>query len=314
MSCSTSRRLLLSTMVILVATGCSAKLESDAMGGQTEDYRHDESLQRSVSLSWRCRTTSLVSSLFSPSGDSPCGDDRGYGEASAPINPDGTFEMPAVDSRVTKFLSVPSFYFRLELVTIDENGEEDRDLLTGGKIINRSSLRWALEPYRSLRHIVIEDVCVDASIVVTDGQKQLSFDDILREYPDSHNMTREYVLQGSYRKDGVNVLQPNFRLHYNDGKFCGSNLGLFVPAVDEGVKETLYFFGRVEASAGVVYSISAPNPVSGQRKRDYRWVRDVTTRKGESPVSPVGEETRLADELLVPIELELDITHKSETQ
>ncbi len=308
---SVINRLSLSILALLLLSGCSARIESDATDGKIDDYKHDESLQRSIRLSWTCQSTSLVSSLFSPSGSSSCGGDDGWGEVLAPIEPDGTFRIPPVESKVTKFFSRPSLYSRWEIVTVDEDGVEDRDLITGGRIFNRLHFKGELDRYSSLRHIAIEDTCVDASIVAIEGSERFPYDDILQRYPDSHNMSRRYFFSVTLKRDGVVVMSPNFGMPYENGRFCSRNFGLFLPADSAAADETLSYYGRVEVSAGVVYSTSPPNPENGQRTRDYRLAKGLIVRRGESPVGAVN---RIPPEMLAPISIELDITHASKSQ
>lgn len=78
-----------------------------------------------------------------------------------------------------------------------------------------------------------------------------------------------------------------------------------VTASAQHAKDQLSFSARVEIAAGVVYSSSPPDPATGQESRDYRYVREVVSRNGNSPV---GVTNRIPRELLAPIDLELDIT------
>ena len=292
-------------LALMFLAGCSARIESTAVDGQIENYRHADSMQRSMRISWKCRTKGVISGLFSTSGDTGCNDDDGRGEVTLPISPDGTFEIPALDVKVTKFFSSPSLYFSWELVTVNESGEEDAELLIGGKVYNKQFFQDVLAEYRSLRHFAIEDACVAADITAVDGAKRFPFDDISRVYPESYNFTRVYYLSATLKRDGQVVASPNLDMAYDGARFCGTGLGLFVPAGESGAREELSFSARVEIAAGVVYSISPPDPDTGQRSRDYRLVREVVFRKG---VSPVGPEYRLPEKLLEPISLELDIT------
>lgn len=88
-------------------------------------------------------------------------------------------------------------------------------------------------------------------------------------------------------------------------------MGLYVPAGDEAATYELYLRARIDISAGVVYSVSPPDPVTGQRKKDARQVREVIGR--EAKIS-VALENRIPEELLEPIELELDITRATSVQ
>lgn len=298
-------RMLVPLLALMFLAGCSARIESAAVDGQIENYRHADGLQRSIRLSWKCRTKSVISSLFSTSGETGCNDDGGRGEVKLPISPEGTFEIPALDVKVTKFFSSPSLYFRWELVTVNEYAEEDAELLIGGKVYNHRFFQDVLAEYRSLRHVAIEDACVAAEITAIDGPKRFPFDDIMQVYPDSYNFTQVYYLSVTLRRDGQVVTSPHLDMVYDQSRFCGTDLGLFVPAGEKGAREELSFSARVEIAAGVVYSTSPPDPVTGQRSRDYRHVREVIVRKG---VSPVGLENRIPEDLLEPITLALDIT------
>jgi len=289
----------------ILLAGCSARIETEAVDGRIENYRHADGLQRSIRISWKCGTKSLVSSLFSPSGETGCNEDDGRGEVRLPISPEGTFEIPALDAKVTKFFSSPSLYFRWELVTVNEYGEEDTELLIGGRIFDNRSFEDVIAKYSSLRHITIEDACVAANIIAKDGSERFPFDDIKRVYPDSYNFTQAYHLNATFRRDGQVVASPYLDMVYDKGRFCGTNLGLFVSAGEQGAREELSFSARVEIAAGVVHSISPPDPVTGQRSRDYRHVHEVILREAEAPV---GLKNLIPRELLAPITLELDIT------
>lgn len=296
---------LLPLFALIFLAGCSARIETEAIDGHIEDYRHADGLQRSIRISWRCGTKSIVSSLFSPSGETGCNEEEGRGEVELPINPDGTFEIPAFDVKVTKFFSSPSLFFRWELVTVNENGEEDTRLLTGSRVYDNRFFEDVLAEYSSLRHISIEDACVVANITARDGSERFPFDDIKRVYPDSRNFTQVYYLGATLRRDDQVVASTYLGMDYDQARFCGTNLGLFVPKGEQNVTEELSFSARVEIAAGVVYSISPPDPVTGQKSRDYRHVREVITRKAEAPV---GLKNRIPAELLAPITIELDIT------
>ena len=298
-------RILLQLLALTFLAGCSARIDTEAVDGRIEDYRDADGLQRSMRISWNCRTKTIVSGLFSTSGDTGCDDDDGRGEVRLPISPEGTFEIPAFDVKVTKFFSSPSLFFRWELVTVNEYGEEDADLLTGGRIYSNQFFEDVIAEYSALRHITIEDACVAASIIARDGSERFPFDDIKRVYPDSHNFTRIYYLNVTLRRDGQVVASPYLDMDYDQDRFCGTNLGLFVPAGEQDAIEELSFSARVEIAAGVVYSVSPPDPVTGQRRRDYRHVREVIVRKG---ASPVGLQNLIPRELLAPLNLELDIT------
>jgi hypothetical protein len=97
-------------------------------------------------------------------------------------------------------------------------------------------------------------------------------------------------------------------LDYNGGQFCGTGLGLHVPAGEKTSTFELSLHARIEVSAGIVYAVSPPDPDSGQRKRDFRLVRDVISRKA---TIPVANQNRIPEELLEPIEIELDITRSA---
>ena len=298
-------RILLQLLALAFLAGCSARIDTKAVDGRIENYRDADGVQRSMRISWNCRTKGIISGLFSPSGDTGCDDDDGRGEVRLPISSEGTFEIPAFDVKVTKFFSRPSLFFRWELVTVNEFGEEDATLLTGGRIYSNQFFEDVIAEYSALRHITIEDACVAASIIARDGSERFPFDDIKRVYPDSHNFTRIYYLNVTLRRDGRVVASPYLNMVYDQDRFCGTNLGLFVPAGEKDASEELSFSARVEIAAGVVYSVSSPDPVTGQRRRDYRHVRDVIIRKGKSPV---GLQNLIPRELLAPITLELDIT------
>ena len=289
----------------ILLAGCSARIETEAVGGRIENYRHADDLQRSIRISWKCGTKSIVSSLFSPSGETGCNDDDGRGEVRLPISREGTFEIPALDVKVTKFFSSPSLYFRWELVTLNEDGEEDAELLIGGKIYGNRQFEDVIAEYSSLRHITIEDACVAANIIAKDGSERFPFDDIKRVYPDSYNFTQVYYLNTTFKREGQVIASLHLDMVYDQARFCGTKLGLFVPAGEQGAREKLTFSARVEVAAGVVYSVSPPDPVTGQRSRDYRRVREVILREADAPV---GLKNLIPRELLVPITLEIDIT------
>ena len=297
-------RILLQLLALTFLAGCSARIDTKAVDGRIENYRDAEGVQRSMRISWNCRTKGIISGLFSPSGDTGCDDDDGRGEVRLPISSEGTFEIPAFDVKVTKFFSSPSLFFRWELVTVNEYGEEDADLLTGSRIYSNQFLEDVIAEYSALRHITIEDACIAASIMARDGSEGFPFDDIKRVYPDSYNFTRIYYLNVTLRRDGLVVASPYLDMVYDQDRFCGTNLGLFVPTGEQDASETLSFSARVEIAAGVVYSVSPPDPRTGQRRRDYRYVREVIVREGEAPV---GLQNLIPAELLAPITLELDI-------
>lgn len=286
-------------------TGCSARIESAAVSGQIENYRHADGRQQSIRISWNCQTKSVISGMFSPSGETGCNDDRGRGVVKLPISPEGTFEIPAIYAKVTKFFSSPSLYFKWEVVTVGESGTEDAELLIGSKVHSSRFFQDIVAEYRSLRHVAIEDACVAADITAIDGPKRFPFDEIRRVYPESYNLTQAYDLSVTLRRDGQVVASQYLDMAYGQARFCGMNLGLIVPTGEKGAKEELSFSARVEIAAGVVYSTSPPDPVSGQRARDYRYVREVIARNGEATV---GMENRIPEDLLAPITLALDIT------
>lgn len=298
-------RMLVPLLALMLLVGCSAQIDTAAVVGQIENYRHADGLQRSIRISWWCGTKSVFSNLFSPSGETGCNNDHGRGEVKLPISPEGTFEIPAFDVKVTKFFSSPSLYFKWELVTVNKYAKEDAELLIGGTVYDNRFFQDVVAEYRSLRHIAIEDACVDADITAIDGPKQFPFDDIRQLYPDSYNFTRIYDLSVTLRRDGQVVTSPHFAMVYGESQFCGTDFGLFVPAGEQGTREELSYSARVEIAAGVVYSTSPPDPVTGQRSHDYRHVREVIVRKG---VSSVELDNRIPDNLLQPITLALDIT------
>ena len=193
---------------------------------------------------------------------------------------------------------------------MNESGEEDAKLLIGSKVYNKRFFQDVLAEYRTLRHIAIEDACVATDITAVDGPQRFPFDDIRQVYPESYNFTQVYYLSVTLKRDGQVVASPNFDMDYDQARFCGSGLGLFVPADGNGAREELSYEARVEIAAGVVYSISPPDPRTGQRSRDYRYVREVISRKGASPVGP---ENRIPERLLEPITLTLDIARPATT-
>lgn len=186
----------LRTLFLLItlasAAGCSAKIDTEAVDGRIENYRHVDDLQRSVRISWKCRTKSIVSSLFSSSGDTGCNEKRGRGVVNLPISPEGTFEIPALDARVTKFLSSPSLYFEWEIVTVNEDDEEDTELLIGGKIRGDRYFKEILSAHQTLRFIAIEDACVATDITARDGTERFSLEDIPLVYPHSSGARYRY--------------------------------------------------------------------------------------------------------------------------
>ena len=296
---------LLLPLMLLVLSGCSARMESPAVVGKINNYQHTDALHRSMNISWNCRTTGVLSSLFSPTGDSACNDEAGRGRVTVPIGPDGSFEIPAIDVKVTRFFSAPSLYFQWEILTERRNGQADSVLLTSGRLYDSVAFERVVDEYRSLRHIVIDDACIDSVITAVDGSDRFPFNEITRRYPDSYNMSVRYVLTMTLERDGEVVTSPRVSLENNGGEFCASNLGLFVTRNEREADEALSYFARIEAAAGVVYSRAAPDPVSGQQSQDYRYVDEVIVRKGKSRVTTIN---RLPAEMLEPINLELDIT------
>lgn len=70
----------LGLVALIFLAGCSARIETKAIDGRIENCRHADGLQRSLRISWKCGTKSIISSLFSPSGETGCNDDHGRGE------------------------------------------------------------------------------------------------------------------------------------------------------------------------------------------------------------------------------------------
>ena len=297
--------------VMAVAAGCSARIDTEAVDGRIDNYRHVDKQQRSVRISWRCRTTSIVSSLFSATGDTGCNEDPGYGVVDVPITPEGTFRIPELDVKVTEFFSSPSLYFNWEIVTVNEDGDEDTELLIGSRVYNNSYFKDVLAEHQTLRFIAIEDACVATTTFARNGADRFPLRDLLLVYPHSNDPGYQYSLSATLRRNGQVVRTRHLRLDYNGDEFCGTGLGLHVPIGEKTSTFELSLHARIEISAGVVYAVSPPNPLSGQRKRDFRLVRDVISRKA---TIPVANQSRLPEELLEPIEVELDITQPASAQ
>ncbi len=301
--------LLLTTLV--AAAGCSARIDTEAVDGRIDNYRHLDNQQRHVRISWRCRTTSIVSSLFSASGDTGCSEEQGRGAVDVPISPEGTFRIPELDVKVTKFFSSPSLYFNWEIVTVNEDGDEDTELLIGSKVYGNSYFEDILSEHQVLRFIAIEDACVVTTIFARNGADRFPLRDLVLVYPHSNDPGYLYDLSATLRRNGQVVRTRNLRLDYNGDQFCGTGLGLHVPDGEKTSTLELSLHARIEISAGVVYAVSPPDPVSGQRKRNFRMVREVIGRKA---TIPVANRNQMPEELLTPIELELDITRPASAQ
>ncbi|MDJ0919158.1 MAG: hypothetical protein QNJ05_15475 [Woeseiaceae bacterium] len=304
-------RTLLLVSALATAAGCSARIDTEAVDGHIENYRHVDELQRSVRITWKCRTTSIVSSLFSASGDTGCAEERGRGVVNLPISPEGNFRIPALDVKVTKLFSSPSLYFRWEIVTVNEDGEEDTELLIGSKVYGNRFFKDVLSEHQTLRFIAIEDACVATTILARNGADRFPLKDIALVYPQSNDPSYLYDLSATLRRNGQVVRTRNLRLDYSGDQFCATGLGLHVPDSDRTSTHELSLRARIEISAGVVYSVSPPDPASGQRKRDFRLVREVVGRKA---TIPVANDNRLPEAFLEPIRIELDIARPALAQ
>ncbi len=304
-------RTLLLLTTLASAAGCSATIDTEAVDGRIEYYRHVDDLQRSVRISWKCRTTGILSSLFSTSGDTGCNEERGRGAVNLPISPEGTFEIPALDVKVIKFFSSPSLYFEWEIVTANEDTEVDTETLIRGKVHGNKYFKEILSAHRTLRFIAFEDACVETNVTARDGANQFPLEDISRVYPHSSGASYLFYLSATLRRNGQVVRTQYLDMDYDGGRFCGTGMGMHVPAGDEAATYEISLGARIDISAGVVYSVSPPDPVSGQRKKVARQVGEVIGREAKIPLALVN---RIPDKLLEPVELELDITQPTSVQ